>query len=121
MAKILIVDDDKFIREMISIYLCEQDHDLSFAENGEIAVEQGLQIQPDIIVTDLDMPVMNGYTAIAQLRNHDFKGIIIIVSTESKPEKIALAIQSGGDYFIPKPINSTFEKQMNAIFKEHNF
>jgi DNA-binding NarL/FixJ family response regulator len=70
MARILIVDDNRFFREL----LCKRfDNEPEFevcgeAENGKEAVEQAMKLQPDLIVLDLLMPVMNGIDAARVLR-----------------------------------------------------
>ena len=58
MAKILIVEDQADIRELIQEWLEMEDHDVHQAENGKIGIEMALELRPDLILTDMHMPIM---------------------------------------------------------------
>ena len=70
MAKVLIVDDNRFFRKLLcDAFNMQPEFEIcGDAENGKEAVEQALKLQPDIIVLDLSMPVMNGIDAARVLR-----------------------------------------------------
>ncbi len=70
MAKVLVVDDNQFFRKLLcSAFNMQPDFEVcGDAENGKEAVERALKLQPDLVVLDLSMPVMNGIDAARVLR-----------------------------------------------------
>lgn len=68
MGHILLVDDHVFLLKALSILLSKEGFTFELAENGEQALERIREAQFDVIITDLDMPVMNGYEMIQNLR-----------------------------------------------------
>ena len=66
--KVLVVDDEKLIRDVIKEYLVNEDYTVVEAENGEEAVEICNKEDIDIIVLDIMMPKMDGYTAYRKIR-----------------------------------------------------
>ena len=85
MSKILAVDDSKSMRQMVSMSLKSAGHDVTEAEDGAAALEIAKQNQFDLIVTDINMPNMNGIELITALRampNFKFTPILFL-STES--------------------------------------
>ena len=78
------------------------------ANNGQEGLEKAAQQKLDLIITDLEMPVMNGFTFIKNLRfNSDFQNVIIIVSSASVYDfHRQQALDVGGDDFLPKPVKA---------------
>ena len=68
MPKILAVDDSKSMRQMVTMSLTSAGHDVTEAEDGAIALDIAKQQQFDVVVTDINMPNMNGIELIAALR-----------------------------------------------------
>lgn len=102
MKKILIVDDDSIEREVLSHLLADK-YETEFADNGEHAVEKCQQFSPDLVLLDIEMPVMNGFDACRQMRQSGFTLPIIFLSfLNSKKDKLK-AYNAGGDDFIGKP------------------
>lgn len=82
MSKILVVDDDVYIRNMFSIALGSEGHEVLHAEDGLQGVEIARRELPDLIYLDLMMPVMDGETAARTLREDpDTAGITIVAVT----------------------------------------
>ena len=110
--KILIVDDDKSNRLILSAYLKRDGHIIVSAENGQKAVEIFQQEHPALILMDVIMPVMDGYEAtkkIKSLMTDEFIPIIFLTSM-SDEEALSRCVEVGGDDFLTKPYNQTLLK-----------
>lgn len=68
MAKVLLVDDAAFMRMRCAKLLTENGYSVDEAENGQEAVEKYQQIKPDLVLMDITMPVMDGLTAVAEIK-----------------------------------------------------
>lgn len=103
MIKVLIVDDIEGVRRMLT-YALEDDYAILQAENGLEAVQMAESDRPDVILMDLDMPVMDGVEATRLIKaNPQLKDIkVLAVSGQNNSEKSRLIIDSC-DAFIEKP------------------
>lgn len=110
--KVLIVDDKWENRSVIVNLLQEIGFEIAEATNGEQALEKTLQFLPDLIITDLAMPVMDGFELTRRLRKlPEFENLTIIVSSASVFESDEhKSIGVGADDFLPKPV------QMEDLF-----
>ncbi|WP_282109721.1 ATP-binding protein [Shewanella algicola] len=79
---LLIVDDVPDIRSLLASYLKKSQLELLFAENGQQALDMALANNPDVILMDQQMPIMDGLTAATQLRKHGFLSPIISLSAD---------------------------------------
>lgn len=105
-ATILIVDDIDYNRELLSSYLSPWEFTVLDAKNGEKALEQARQHQPDIILMDMKMPVMNGYEATAKLKDDPkLKNIPIIAITASALREDEERISKTCEGYLRKPIS----------------
>lgn len=104
--KILVVDDDPDIVEMLQYNLTREGYDVTEAENGKKAIAVAQAVKPDVILMDVMMPVMDGITACRQLREmEDFRNTHIIFLTARAEEfSEVAAFEAGADDFITKPI-----------------
>jgi two-component system, OmpR family, alkaline phosphatase synthesis response regulator PhoP len=104
--KILVVDDDPDIVELLHYNLSREGYDVAQAENGKKAIEVAHTFKPDVILMDVMMPVMDGIAACRQIReNNDFRHTHIIFLTARAEEfSEVAAFDSGADDFITKPI-----------------
>jgi len=122
--KILIVDDNDNNRYMLEILLKSQEYDVISAENGEEALAKARLNPPDMIVTDILMPVMDGYTLCRQWKSDEaFKHIPLVFYTAEytglKNEEFASSL--GADRFIVKPQepNILLEMLKEVLAKKH--
>ncbi len=107
-AKVLIVDDLQVNRMSIKLSLKNEGYQFFEAGNGVEAVEKAKEINPDIILMDALMPLMDGFEATKKIRNIEQTQripILMITSLDKKEDKIK-AIQSGINDFISKPLNN---------------
>lgn len=107
MFHILVVDDDKNTRKYISTLLEEQNYTVSTAENGEEALEILGKSFIDLIVLDIMMPKMDGYTFTRELREANNNLPILMVSAKQLPVDRHKGFLVGTDDYITKPIDET--------------
>lgn len=106
MLKILIIDDSLVYRETMKKRLRAHLEKTCFftATNGAEGLKIVKNETPDFILLDLLMPVMNGYTFLKEMRREDFKGTIIVITSDvQKPVQIEVK-DLGARHFIKKPI-----------------
>lgn len=105
MKRILVVDDDPNSRKIVELMLLSQGFALSFAENGQDAVDKAQQDLPDLILMDVLMPVLNGHEATKQLKlDARTKRIPIIALTALAFESDRReALSAGCDGYLSKP------------------
>lgn len=106
--KILIVDDDKITRKILSFYLKSKGHQIITAENGLDAIEK-IGVEPvDMIVTDLNMPYMDGLELTRTIRADAVMcGIpVIMITTEADDEERKQADEAGVTDYLVKPASA---------------
>jgi DNA-binding response OmpR family regulator len=103
--KILAVDDEESIRNLVAVTLRNRGFEVETAVDGEGAIDKALLWQPDLIILDVMMPKMNGWEARKRLReNEKTKGIpIIILSAVGEFESQLAGMQSDNDDYLTKP------------------
>lgn len=104
--KILIIEDDLGIQEVLEDLLT-QEFSLHFSENGIEGITKAKEILPDLILLDLNMPVLDGYQTCKILReNKQFNNVpIIILSASFNSEDRTKAFELGADDYVAKPFN----------------
>jgi two-component system chemotaxis response regulator CheY len=118
MAKtLLIVDDSASMRQLITFTVKEAGHEVLLAENGSDALEKLKGAKADMVITDLNMPEMDGITLITELRKMaDYKFIpILMLTTESQVAKREEGRAVGASGWIVKPFSS--EKFLEVVKK----
>jgi DNA-binding response OmpR family regulator len=105
MAKILIAEDEKDIRELIVFSLQFAGFDVVPAVDGQDAVEKALEVKPDLIMMDVRMPRMTGYQACAKMKTIDeIKDIpVVILSAKGQESEIQTGLNAGAYEYILKP------------------
>lgn len=104
--KILLVDDEPDILEILEYNLTREGYEVATAANGEEGLKMADKVEPDLIVLDIMMPIMDGVEVCRQLRaKPKFKNTIItfLTAREEDYSQIA-ALDNGGDDYITKPI-----------------
>ena len=86
MAKILVIDDEQGIRNLLDTLLRRKGYDVILSANGQKGLELFRREQPDVIVLDLKMPGMDGLTVLQQIRSFDPKKPVIILTGAGTPE-----------------------------------
>ena len=105
--KILIVDDETDIVSTVQYRLKSCDYDVIVDNNGQEGLEKAMQEKPDIILLDINMPVMNGLEMLERLRNYpELKNTpVIMVTAYSDSDDINKAADFGISNYVTKPFN----------------
>lgn len=106
MARILIVDDAKFMRMTLTNILIKANHDVvGEAENGSEAVKLYEELKPDLVTMDVTMPEMSGLEAVRQIKQGDPEAKIIMCSAMGQQKMVVEAIETGAKDFVVKPFD----------------
>ncbi len=103
--KILVVEDETPLRNAISDILTFEGFAVFQAKNGQEGLDAALKEEPDLILLDLMMPVMDGLTMLEKLREHDGYGKragVILLTNINDPDKVAQATSAGSYDFLVK-------------------
>ena len=103
--RVLIVDDDNNIAELISLYLMKECFETEIAENGEAAVEKAESFRPDLILLDLMLPGIDGYEVCRRVRRNSQVPIIMLSAKGETFDKV-LGLELGADDYMVKPFDS---------------
>lgn len=116
--RVLIVDDSAFFRRRIKQIL-EKDPQLQIiggAENGEAAVEKTLELQPDVITMDYEMPVMDGITAVREIMSKRPTPILMFSSLTYEGARVTLdALEAGAVDYLPKSFESMTANAQESV------
>lgn len=121
--KILVVDDEQDILELISYNLTKEGYQVYTAANGKLAVDKAKEVNPDLIILDVMMPVMDGIEACRIMRSMpEFKNTFMIFLTARSEEYSEIAgFHVGADDYIAKPIKPrALMSRINAILRRNS-
>ena len=106
MAKLLLAEDDEFSRDMLVRRLQRKGYEMIAAADGRQALRATRQHRPDVILMDLDMPVMDGFAAIRALKSdpRTFRIPIIVLTAHTSPGDVADAVKAGCFAYEAKPV-----------------
>lgn len=100
--RILVAEDEAFLRDIIHITLSDHDLDVSLASNGEEAIKAIEQMLPDMLLLDLLMPKSDGYAVLRHIRENRYDFPVIVLSNLSDPAEQAKCVELGACDFIIK-------------------
>jgi twitching motility two-component system response regulator PilH len=105
MVKVLVVDDSAMVLEMVSAHLKQNGIEVLEAHDGSDAVEQLKMVTPDLVVTDVVMPKMNGYELCRWIKNNaSTKDVpVIMCTTKSEEFDKYWGMKQGADAYLTKP------------------
>ena len=102
--KILVVDDDKHIAELISLYMMKDGYETEEVYDGREAVKMAESFQPDLILLDLMLPGLDGYQVCTEIRKTSRVPIIMLTAKGETFDKV-LGLELGADDYIVKPFD----------------
>lgn len=103
--KIMVVDDDQHIAELISLYLIKEGYEIMEIYDGREALEKVDNFQPDMMLLDLMLPSMDGYKVCTEVRKKSDIPIIMLTAKGETFDKV-LGLELGADDYIVKPFDS---------------
>lgn len=119
-GKILVVDDEKNMREVLKIFLEGEGYDVSVADGGESAIEAIKKHIFSLVITDLKMPKVSGFDLLKVIKDISPETILIIITAFGSPESAVEAMKLGAFDYIQKPFKNNDIRLVvkNALDKE---
>ena len=107
MATILIAEDERDIRDLITFTLTYAGYEVLQATNGEEAVKIALAEKPDLVLLDVRMPYMNGYEACIQMKSEEsLQNLpVVFLSAKGQETEVQTGLQAGAVEYILKPFS----------------
>ena len=102
--RILVVDDEPQITRVLRTSLASNGHEVTIAQDGVDALEQFLKVQPELVITDLAMPGMDGIQLTRAVRERSSVPVIVLSVRSQDSQKVA-ALDEGADDYITKPFS----------------
>ena len=116
-AKILVVDDDPAIRNLIHRFLAKQSYQMESAEDGKSALAVFEQFNPDLVILDVNLPDANGYDLCKEMQQRTGVFVLMLTSRTDEADKIR-GFNQGADDYITKPFSlGELEVRVGAILK----
>ncbi len=118
--KILVVDDDPNIREVLAVLLSSEGYQVHTAEDGQEALQMQKLIAPNLIILDIMMPGMDGVEVCARIRARSSVPILFLTAKSQDTDKVD-AYTSGGDDYLVKPFSQTeLLMKIKSLLRRHN-
>ncbi|MGE5223042.1 MAG: response regulator transcription factor [Omnitrophica WOR_2 bacterium] len=122
MAKILIAEDERDIRDLITFTLKFAGHEVVPAANGEEAYQKALQEKPDLILMDVRMPRMTGYEACRRMKAEEsIKDVpVVFLSAKGQDSEVNAGMDAGAVEYILKPFSpDQLTQRVQVILQQH--
>ncbi|MDB6122879.1 MAG: Response regulator receiver sensor signal transduction histidine kinase [Pedosphaera sp.] len=105
MKKILVIDDEEWLREMIQLALRQKGYEVVEAENGEVGIEKARKTLPDLILCDVNMGKVDGYLTLSSLRSEPATAAIPFILMTGLADNAGMrhGMELGADDYLPKP------------------
>ena len=123
MNKVLLIEDDKNIRETVYEILQQSGYDVTTAENGLIGINEAKKVIPDLVICDIMMPGMDGIQTCEAIREDKNNNDIIIAFLTARSEDYSqiAGLQAGSDDYIAKPIKpAVLLSRIQALLRRKN-
>ncbi len=115
-GRVIVAEDWPDNQQLIGLYLDALGVDYSIVDNGELAVEAVLAQRPDLVLMDIQMPVMSGEEATTLLRQCGYRGPVVALTANALSEDRQRYLANGFDRVLPKPIN---RQQLYAVLADY--
>ncbi|MCK0438658.1 response regulator transcription factor [Gordonia alkaliphila] len=104
-AKVLVVDDEENIRELLSVSLKFQGYDVTTAVDGPNAIDLARSVRPDVVILDVMMPGMDGFGVLRRLRADGIDAPALFLSARDSVQDKVTGLTIGGDDYVTKPFS----------------
>ena len=105
MPKILVIDDDRSICETLQLYLSEEGYEVEVSNTGTDGLNKSLQNSPDLVILDIRLPDLDGFTVLEDLREENEDAKVIMITAHHDMDTTIKAMKDGAFDYIHKPIN----------------
>ncbi|HEX8087851.1 MAG TPA: response regulator [Blastocatellia bacterium] len=113
-VKILVIEDDEYSRDALAHLLVAEGYQAQSANDGETGLEKAQEMQPDVIVLDLNLPGIDGKQVIEKIRGDGpLRSVPILVITGDEDRTAQAAVDLGADGYLTKPLE--FDDLIKAI------
>jgi len=114
---IVVVDDDRSIRLLVSAQLRQHGYQVEVAQDGIEALELIARVQPAIVILDVTMPQLDGFEVLRRLRAFSTVPVILLTGVDDYPHK-ALGLDLGADDYVTKPFSpSELAARVRAVLR----
>ncbi len=103
-GRVLVVDDDLTVRDVVRRYLERDGHTVTVVGDGETALRLAARAEPDLVVLDLMLPGVDGLEVCRRLREHSAVPVVMLTALAEEPDRIA-GLQLGADDYVTKPFS----------------
>ncbi|MDQ3179370.1 MAG: response regulator transcription factor [Acidobacteriota bacterium] len=104
MSKILLIDDDEELCELVAEYLTVEDFTVEAVHDGESGLQNAVSDRFDLVILDVMLPKINGFDVLRQLRRISQIPVLMLTARGDDTERI-VGLESGADDYLPKPFN----------------
>jgi two-component system response regulator AtoC len=104
-SKILVIDDDRSICETLELYLTEEGYEVVTAATGTEGLNKFVEISPDVVILDIRLPDVDGFTVLEDLREDDENVKVIMITAHHDMDSTINAMKNGAFDYIHKPVN----------------
>lgn len=102
--RVIVVDDSTVMRKIICQVLKSEMYDIvGEASNGQEGVELYMELRPNLVTMDINMPIMNGLDALREILTKDPNARVVMLTSESEQKMVLEAIQAGAKNYVVKP------------------
>ncbi|MCW9681971.1 response regulator transcription factor [Dolichospermum planctonicum UHCC 0167] len=116
-AKVLVVDDDSAVRNLIQRFLLQQNYQVESAEDGKMALAVFEQFNPDLVILDVNLPDVVGFNLCQQMQNRSGVFVLLLTSRTDEADKIR-GFSKGADDYLTKPFGlGELEVRVGAILR----
>lgn len=102
-TKLLLVEDERMLAEILADTLSSRGFEVTLASDGEEALSIWRELKPDIVVSDIMMPRMDGFTLIKRMRSGGYSAPVLFLTARSATEDVVKGFEVGGNDFLRKP------------------
>ncbi|MFI6930974.1 response regulator transcription factor [Streptomyces sp. NPDC050287] len=118
MPRVLLIEDDRAVREGVALALRRLGHEVAAAETGEDGLERLRSFRPDVVVLDLMLPGMTGLDVCRGMRAQDQTLPIIMATARGDDEDIVVGLEAGADDYVVKPVQArVLEARIRAVLR----